>query len=262
MKIITWNINSVRLRIGILEQLIVNYQPDVICLQEIKVENHLFPDQIIKNLGFKYLVFSGQKSYHGVAILSKFSISDSFSIEFYNLEKRHIAAKIKDIEIHNVYIPAGGDIPNQNENHKFKHKLEYIQQLKYWLVDNRCINDQIILLGDFNIAPYEHDVWSSKQLRYVVSHTDIERNLLLGLKNSMSFVDSARYFVPLEQKLYTWWSYRNLDWIKHNKGRRLDHIWVSSNMINKMKAANSITEARSWHRPSDHVPYILELYDQ
>ncbi|MGI4776370.1 MAG: exodeoxyribonuclease III [Janthinobacterium lividum] len=261
MKIATWNINSVRVRIGLLEKLILSCQPDVICLQEIKVEDHLFPYQLIEQLGFKHLIFSGQKSYHGVAILSKFPISSSFSMEFYNLERRHIAAKIKDIEIHNLYIPAGGDIPDVNNNPKFKHKLEYISQLERWFIDNRRRDDKIILLGDLNIAPYEHDVWSSKQLRYVVSHTDIERVRLLELKQSIDFVDSARHFIPMNQKSYTWWSYRNLDWMKSNRGRRLDHIWISANMVGKMKHSNTLIEARSWSRPSDHVPYLLELYD-
>ena len=261
MKIATWNINSIRLRVNLLKKLIDEQQPDVICLQEIKVEDLLFPLDILAQFGYKYLYYSGQKSYHGVAILSKFPADGNFIIELYNDDKRHIAVKIKDIEIHNFYIPAGGDIPDVNENPKFKHKLEYIDLAQNWFTSNRSSESKIILLGDLNIAPLEHDVWSSKQLKKVVSHTDIERKKLIDFQNSSGFIDSARHFTPIDQKLYTWWSYRNLDWFKSDRGRRLDHIWVSANLKSKMKSATTLKDARSWTQPSDHVPYILELHE-
>jgi exodeoxyribonuclease-3 len=261
MKIVTWNINSVRLRLSLLKKLIEEQQPDVICLQEIKVEDLLFPHGSISELGYKYLYYSGQKSYHGVAILSKIQATDNFIVEFYNEDKRHIAVKIKDIEIHNFYIPAGGDIPDINENPKFKHKLGYIDLAQNWFTTNRSKQDKIIVLGDLNIAPHEHDVWSSKQLKNVVSHTGIEREKLINFQNSLEFIDSARHFTPMSQKLYTWWSYRNQDWMKSDRGRRLDHIWVSANLKSRMKSINSLKDARSWTQPSDHVPYILELHE-
>lgn len=261
MKIVTWNINSIRLRLSLLKKLIEEHQPDVICLQEIKVEDLLFPLDSISELGYKYLYYSGQKSYHGVAILSKIQATDNFIVEFYNEDKRHIAVKIKDIEIHNFYIPAGGDIPDIKENPKFKHKLEYIDLAQNWFTTNRSKQDKIIVLGDLNIAPHEHDVWSSKQLKNVVSHTGIEREKLINFQNSLEFIDSARHFIPMDQKLYTWWSYRNLDWLKSDRGRRLDHIWVSANLKGRMKSIYSLKNARSWTQPSDHVPYILELHE-
>lgn len=261
MKIVTWNINSIRLRINLLKKLIDEQQPDIICLQEIKVEDLLFPLEALSQFGYKYLYYSGQKSYHGVAILSKVPADSNFSIELYNNDKRHIAVKIKDIEIHNFYIPAGGDIPDINENPKFRHKLEYIDLAQNWFTSNRSSKSKIILLGDLNIAPLEHDVWSSKQLKKVVSHTDVERKKLIDFQNSLSFIDSARHFTPIDQKLYTWWSYRNLDWLKSDRGRRLDHIWVSANLKHNMKSATTLKDTRSWAQPSDHVPYILELYE-
>lgn len=261
MKIVTWNINSVRLRINLLKKLIDEHSPDVICLQETKVIDDLFPIQMIEEFGYKYLFYSGQKSYHGVAILSKIPVENNFSLVFYNEDKRHISIKIKDIEIHNFYIPAGGDIPDINENPKFKHKLEYIDLMQEWLTTNRSKDDKLVILGDLNIAPHEHDVWSSKQLRKVVSHTDIERSALIRLQNSLGFVDSARHFIPMDQKIYTWWSYRTPDWKKSNRGRRLDHIWVSDNLKSKMKSVNSLNDSRAWLQPSDHVPYILEFHE-
>lgn len=259
MKIVTWNINSLRIRLNLIEQLIDQYQPDIIALQEIKTVNELFPEQAIINYGYQHIYYSGQKSYNGVAILSKLPFTNKFSLELYNDDKRHIAVEIEGIEIHNFYMPAGGDLPDANLNKKFKHKLEYIRLTQEWFINNRSQNDKIIILGDLNIAPLEHDVWSSNQLRNVVSHTDIEREKLLELQASLGFVDSARHFVPYNEKIYTWWSYRNIDWQKSNRGRRLDHIWTSANLRDRMLSINSLSEARNWLRPSDHVPYCLTM---
>ncbi len=259
MRIATWNINSVRLRMGLLETLAKTSAPDIICLQETKARNEFFPENEIKNLGYKFVKFSGEKSYNGVAILSKHPIENIFSLGLYNQEKRHIAASINDIEIHNFYVPAGGDEPDININPKFKHKLEYVKLMQNWFNTNRTKDKKIILVGDLNIAPHEHDVWSSKQLKNVISHTDIERQLLTNLQNSFGFIDSARHFIPMNQKLYSWWSYRNRDWQKSNRGRRLDHIWVSAPLKNHLKQIINLKAARNWEKPSDHIPYMLDL---
>jgi len=259
MKIVTWNINSVRLRIDLLASFNEIHSPDIVCLQETKTSDETFPFDGLQSLGFEHIVFSGQKSYNGVAILSKKPIQESFSLEFYNEDKRHIAAKIDGIEVHNFYIPAGGDEPDEEINPKFKHKLEFIKLMQEWLTQNRSPLDNLILVGDLNIAPHEHDVWSSKQLKRVVSHTDIERKMLIDLQNSMNFIDSGRHFVPFDQKLYSWWSYRTPNWEKSDRGRRLDHIWVSQPLKDRLLDVVSLREARGWDRPSDHVPFILSM---
>lgn len=259
MKIATWNINSIRLRLNLLDTLTKISNPDVICLQETKVPDEFFPLDEIKKIGYPYISFSGQKSYNGVAILSKHPIKNTFSSNFYNEDKRHIAGIIEDIEIHNFYVPAGGDEPDVTINPKFKHKLEYIKLMQNWFLENRNKNDKIILLGDLNIAPHANDVWSSSQLKNVVSHTQIERELLLNLQNSFEFIDSARHFINLSEKLYSWWSYRNKDWQKSNRGRRLDHIWVSLPLKAHLKSITTMKETRSWNQPSDHVPFMLDL---
>lgn len=259
MKLVTWNINSIRLRLNLLKKLIEEHQPDIIALQEIKTTNDNFPYQDIKDMGYPYICFSGQKSYNGVAIISSLPFTKQFALELYNEDKRHIAVEASGIEIHNFYVPAGGDIPDIKLNEKFKHKLEYIRLAEKWFLKNRNKDNKIILMGDLNIAPYEHDVWSSKALHNVVSHTDIERNTLLKFQNSFGFIDSSRHIIPLDQKFYTWWSYRNKDWQKSNKGRRLDHAWTSLNLQNHISSINSLHEARNWMRPSDHVPYFLTL---
>jgi len=259
MRIITWNINSVRLRLNLLKKLTDEFQPDIISLQETKVHDDLFPILAIKEMGYDYVFYSGQKSYNGVAILSKIPISNNFSIALYNDDKRHVAIKFQDIELHNFYVPSGGDIPDIDINMKFKHKLEYIDLMEKWLISNRTKKDKLILMGDLNVAPHEHDVWSSRQLRNEISHTDIERALLIKLQNSLDFADSTRHFVPLSEKFYTWWSYRNMDWKKSNRGRRLDHIWVSDNLKDKLISIKAISDARSWLVPSDHVPYYIDI---
>ena len=116
-----------------------------------------------------------------------------------------------------------------------------------------------ILVGDLNIAPYENDVWSHKQLLNVVSHTPIETDNLKKLLNDGKWVDIMRKFVPLEEKLYSWWSYRNRDWKISNRGRRLDHIWLSGNLVSAVKKMIVCKELRDWERPSDHVPVLIEV---
>jgi exodeoxyribonuclease-3 len=259
MRIVTWNINSVRLRINLLEKLSVEYMPDIICLQETKTEDKNFPLEAIKQMGFEHVVYAGEKSYNGVAIISKYPIKDSFFLQIYNEDKRHICAKINDVEIHNFYVPAGGDEPDITINPKYKHKLAYVQSMQEWFATNRLKEDNIILLGDLNIAPHEHDVWSSRQLRNVISHTQEERSALLAFQESFNFIDTARHFVDFSEKLYSWWSYRNRDWKKSNRGRRLDHIWASKPLESSLKNISCLSDIRSWERPSDHVPCVLEL---
>lgn len=259
MKLVTWNINSVRLRLGLLKKLIEEHQPDVIALQEIKTIDDFFPYQAIIDMGYEYTYFAGQKSYNGVAILSKLPFTNKFSLELYNQDKRHIAVEIAGIEIHNFYVPAGGDIPDIHLNAKFKHKLEYIRLIEEWFCTHRSFESKIVLMGDLNIAPHEHDVWSSRQLRNVVSHTQVERAALLKLQHSLKFIDSSRHLVPYDQKFYTWWSYRNVDWQKTNRGRRLDHAWTSNNLQDNIVSINALPDARNWLQPSDHVPYFLTL---
>jgi len=191
MKIATWNINSLRLRLDLLSTFAKISNPDIICLQETKTPDELFPQDEIKKIGYKYMAFKGEKSYNGVAILSKHPIDNIFASSFYNDDKRHISAKIRDIEIHNFYVPAGGDEPDIEINPKFKHKLEYIRSIENWFLTNRNKNDKIILAGDLNIAPHANDVWSSTQLKKVVSHTPLERELLINLQHSFDFVDIA-----------------------------------------------------------------------
>ncbi len=259
IRIATWNINSVRIRLDLLARLEREFQPDIICLQETKVQDEFFPKDEISKLGYRHMVYSGEKSYNGVAIISKKKIDDQFEISLCNNDKRHIAVKIGDFELHNFYIPAGGDEPDISINPKFKHKLNYLKEMDEWFAKNRLKNDKVILVGDLNIAPLEHDVWSSKQLKNVVSHTQVERESLMKIINGFEFIDTGRKFVDPNTKLYSWWSYRNKDWKKHNRGRRLDHIWVSKPLEHRLKNITCPPEIRDWDRPSDHIPFMIDL---
>jgi exodeoxyribonuclease-3 len=262
MKIATWNINSVRLRAGLVHKLLRENDIDILCLQETKVQDQDFPEDGFRKIGYDRLFYSGQKSYNGVAVISRVPVRFDKKLDFVNDHKRHISMHMnaggKDIELHNLYIPAGGDIPDPKLNDKFAHKLDYCRELaKYYPENTR--NKEIIVLGDFNIAPYEHDVWSHKQLLKIVSHTPVEVELLEKFRASKDFVDIAREFVPHDKKLYSWWSYRNKDWRKSDRGRRLDHIWATQGIAGKVRRFDIIKDARDWQQGSDHVPVMIEI---
>ena len=259
MRIATWNINSVRLRIAHVLRFIKEQNIDVMCLQETKSPDEFFPLNDFRDIGLEYYHFRGEKSYNGVAVLSKIPISDNNHIDWCGLnDKRHISVILKNkITLHNFYVPAGGDVPDQKTNSKFKHKIQFVNEMINHFKMDKTQNR--ILVGDLNIAPYENDVWSHKQLLNVVSHTPIETDNLKKLLNDGKWVDIMREFVPLEEKLYSWWSYRNRDWKVSNRGRRLDHIWLSDSLVSSAKKLDVYKETRDWEKPSDHVPVVLEI---
>lgn len=261
MKIATWNINSVRIRESLIARFLQLHQPDVLCLQETKCEDQHFPHEAIKRLGYHHSVFSGQKSYNGVAILAKFPIKQVSTYDMNGTgHKRHIAAELPGkIILHNFYVPAGGDIPDVEQNPKFDEKLRFVDAMRDWAVDDKTAKGKTIAVGDFNIAPLEHDVWSSKQLRNVVSHTPIEREKFREAQASGDWFDALRAFTPDDQKLYSWWSYRNRDWAASDRGRRLDHVWLSPKLKGDLKSGLIVRDARGFDNPSDHVPVMIEL---
>jgi exodeoxyribonuclease-3 len=264
LRLATWNINSVRLRIGLVEQFVRAYQPDVLCLQEIKCLDEAFPYLDVRAMGFPHIHVKGQAGYHGVATLSRFPIAARGTENFCGSgEARHIAVAVegRPLYIHNLYIPAGGDIPDPEINPKFGQKLAYIRALTEWFsAGGAAATDvQHILAGDFNVAPLEHDVWSHKQLLNVVSHTPVEVEHLARLKASADWLDVMRKFVPADQKLYTWWSYRARDWRASNRGRRLDHVWATPGLESAVRQMIIVEDARGWTQPSDHVPVIVDF---
>ena len=260
MRVISWNINSVRLRINHVLKILEEKQPDILCLQETKCPDDKFPFEAIEAAGYKHIHIHGMKSYNGQAIISKHPFDDTAIHHRVGREDcRHIAATLKDFEIHNLYIPAGGDEPDIETNDKYKHKLDFVDEMTDWFKDNYTKDTPLIAVGDFNIAPYEHDVWSHKQLLKVISHTPPETERLAEMLDSLDWVDTTRHFVPMEDKAYSWWSYRNRDWKKSNRGRRLDHIWVTHPLKPALKNHEIWLDARDWEKPSDHAPIMINL---
>jgi exodeoxyribonuclease-3 len=260
MKITTWNINSIRKRLDIVHRVLNEIQPDVLCLQEIKVITELFPYEFFNKLGYVTQYIKGQSGYNGVAILGKFgTIKDVQEMQL-SSESRHLSVLLSNgIELHNFYIPAGGDVPDSVVNEKFKYKLQFFDDITAWFLNNRTAKDKIILVGDLNVAPLENDVWSHKQLLKVVSHTPVEIEKINSLYKSIDFLDAIRKFIPPEQKLYSWWSYRNRDWRKSDRGRRLDHIWVTQPLFPYVIEGHIAREVRGYLNPSDHCPVTIQL---
>ena len=262
MRVATWNINSVRLRLDLVLRFLRDHEPDFLCLQETKVVDDLFPLAAFAEAGYGHTAISGMKSYNGVAILARHPFERLPVKHWCNREDcRYVGARLADgSELHNFYIPAGGDIPDPAQNDKFAHKLEFLDSLADWWAATRSSGQPLIAVGDFNIAPLEHDVWSHKALLKVVSHTPIEVEKLGAVQASLGWTDAVRAFVPEDEKLYSWWSYRARDWQASDRGRRLDHIWVTDPLKPRLRAAQVLREARGWEpKPSDHVPVIVDL---
>jgi exodeoxyribonuclease III len=258
MKIASWNINSVRARIDIVERFLTEMAPDILCLQETKAENGVFPAKAFRDLGYAHIALNGQKMHHGVAIVSKVPLVEDRKYDWQdNGEARHIGVRLPNgVLLENVYIPAGGDIPDRALNSKFGQKLDFLGRMTQW---GKTLNEPTIITGDFNIAPLEHDVWGHKQLVGVVSHTPIEIETLAAFQASHDWVDLARHFIPEPEKLYTWWSYRSPDWETSDRGRRLDHMWASPAIAAKAKAHVVHKDCRNWGKPSDHIPIVTDF---
>ncbi len=268
LRIATWNINSVRLRLPLLKELIAALEPDVLCLQETKCPDELFPHEGVEALGFTHRAVRGMKGYNGVAILSRlpFSLRADPDPDWCSKgDCRHLSVLLDapggPLELHDFYVPAGGDIPDRDVNPKFAHKLDFVAEATAWSAARKDAGGfrRSIMLGDLNIAPLEHDVWSHKQLLDVVSHTPIEVEGLAAWQQAGEWHDAIRHFVPAEEKLYTWWSYRARDWRASDRGRRLDHIWVSPDLAGRLTGHQVLKDARDWRQASDHVPVLVEL---
>jgi exodeoxyribonuclease-3 len=263
----SWNINSVRLRAPMVAEWVAQADPDVLCLQEIKCLNEQFPEEAFREMGFKHFHVRGQKGMHGVAIASKLPLNDLGDEALCPKEEaRHQRVGVAGVELHNFYIPAGGDEPDAATNPRFAHKLAFLDRIETYFGKRAKEDSPLVLVGDFNIAPYENDVWSHKQLLKVISHTPIETEALERIRRTCDFSDVARDLIPMDEKIYSWWSYRARDWRKANRGRRLDHIWASGAAKPRALAGGRDAfriwdDVRSWEKPSDHAPVVLEIGD-
>lgn len=263
----TWNINSVRLRIDLVAKFIKATRPDVLCLQETKCPDDCFPRKRFARLGYPHIALNGQKGYHGVAVVSRLPFEAIDARHFCDKQDcRHIGvtlgerAGLRDPAVlHNVYVPAGGDEPDPAINLKFAHKLAFLDEMRTAPTLRAAPGERAILVGDLNVAPLENDVWSHQQMLRVVSHTPVECEKLAAAQTAGAWVDVMRRFVPEPEKLYTWWSYRAFDWQASDRGRRLDHVWASPALADRVTDMTVARAARGWARPSDHVPVTVTV---
>ena len=160
-----------------------------------------------------------------------------------------------DLVIENVYIPAGGDLPDREVNAKFGQKLDFLGRMTRWA---EAIDRPTLLVGDFNVAPLECDVYNHKALVKVVSHTPIEVETLGRLRDAHGWVDLGRKHIPAPERNYSWWSYRSY-WREKDQGRRLDHMWGSPELAAQSRGHRLVEETRRWDQPSDHIPLITEF---
>jgi exodeoxyribonuclease III len=262
MKIATWNINSVRLRAPLALRLLREHAPDVLCLQETKCPNELFPSEPFEKLGYVHQAIHGQKGYHGVAILSRLPFKKTATEDFCREGHcRHVSVTFENgLELHDFYVPAGGDVPDPKVNPKFAHKLDFLGAMTDFFAKRKDGRKHpVVLVGDLNVAPLENDVWSHKQLLDVVSHTPVETALLGDVKAAFDWSDVTRSFILPKVKIYSWWSYRAADWEASDRGRRLDHVWVSPALKGAVRSQAILKKMRGWAKASDHVPVIAEI---
>ena len=264
LRLATWNVNSVRLRAEQVGRFVREQAPDVLCLQEIKCREGEFPKEAFVEAGLPYLKIAGQKGWHGVATASRLPIEDTAALDVCREgHARAVSVRVAGVEVHNFYIPAGGDEADRTINPKFDHKLDFFERLTADMA-RRDPMAPLAILGDLNVAPGEFDVWHHRFMSKVVSHTPVEVEAMAALKASLGFIDLTREAAPEPQKLASWWSYRAADFRQSNRGLRLDHIWVTPGLRDAAfrlgsAAARVHDDVRAWERPSDHAPVSADL---
>jgi exodeoxyribonuclease-3 len=269
LTVATWNINSIRLRIRNVARFLKKEKPDVLCLQETKCPDDQFPHAAFERLGYTHRLVHGMKGYNGVAVVSRVPFAGTAIHHRCGKEDcRHVRVWLDTgrdpVVLDNLYIPSGGDVPDPGQNQKFAHKLEFYREMTQWFADvappaGTRNGRRGIAVGDLNVAPLEHDVWSHRQLLDVVSHTPIEVDLFGRMVKSRDRIDVPRRFVPHDEKLYSWWSYRNQDWRKSDRGRRLDHILATPALGDAITGYRIVKDARDWDKASDHVPVLASF---
>ncbi len=251
MKIVTWNVNSLKVRLPHLLDWLAQNQPDVVCLQETKTEDANFPVEEIQKAGYQ-AAYSGQKTYNGVAILSKGSTQDLvYGIpDFPDDQKRVIAATIEDIRMVCIYAPNGQSVGSD----KYQYKLQWLAALRDWMQHEIAKHPQLAVLGDYNIAPEDRDVYDPVALEGTVLVSEPERAAFRALEQ-IGLRDAFRLFEQAE-KSYSWWDYR-MAAFRRNMGLRIDHVLVSAGL--KCTACSIDKAPRKLERPSDHTPVIAEI---
>jgi exodeoxyribonuclease-3 len=253
LKIASWNVNSLRVRLEHILSWLTVQQPDVLALQETKIPDKLFPQDVFSAAGY-YSLFAGQKSYNGVAILSKKPLSDvmTYNIALAPLEQRSLFAALAGLRICNIYVPNGAHISSI----KYQYKLSWLDKLQQIIALELIKYPQLLIVGDFNIAPADIDVYDPLVFKDALLCSVPERQQLQKL-SALGFTDCYRHHHPIDQS-YTWWDYR-LNAFKRNLGLRIDHIFMSHALLGFSNSCSIDREPRCWTRPADHTPIVAEF---
>ncbi|UVW29981.1 exodeoxyribonuclease III [Massilia sp. H6] len=255
MKIATWNVNSLKVRLPHLLTWLQANPVDVLCLQETKLTDDKFPLAAINAAGYE-VVFSGQKTYNGVAILSRHPIEDvqKNNPRFDDEQQRLIAATIQGMRIICAYVVNGQEIGSE----KFAYKMAWLAGLQEWVADEMRMHPQLAVLGDYNIAPQACDVHDPAEWENHIHFTPPERDALQAFM-ALGLADAFRLFEQPE-KQYSWWDYRQMAF-RRNRGLRIDHILLSRALAERCTACHIDRETRKWEQPSDHAPVVATLSD-
>lgn len=253
MRLVTWNVNSLKVRLPQVINWLQAHQPDVLCLQETKLEDVKFPGSDIRAAGY-HAVFSGQKTYNGVAILSKTPATAPLTEVpgFGDPQRRVLAANVDGVRVVCLYVPNGQSV----DSDKYRYKLSWLATVTAWLKTESVAYPKLVVVGDFNIAPDERDVHDPKAWEGQVLCSGPERKAFQGMI-AIGLKDSFRLFDQPAQS-FTWWDYR-MNAFRRKMGLRIDHILVSEGLAPNCRACTIDVEPRRAERPSDHAPVTLDL---
>ena len=252
MQIVTWNVNSIRARMPRVLEFLDRVQPDIVCLQETKVVDELFPQSILEDAGYQ-VAFYGQKTYNGVAILAKSRIEDvhmGFGEAEFDREARVIAATVGDVMLLNLYVVNGKEVGDQ----KFVYKLAWMDCLKNYIQEHFPMQEKVVVCGDFNVTFDARDVYDPEKWEGKIHCSEPER-AALGQLMDLGLVDALRVFHE-QPEIYTWWDFRTRGF-RDNRGLRIDHFLCSPELMKHATDVRVDLEARGGEKPSDHAPVIL-----
>ncbi len=255
MKLATWNVNSLNVRLAHVEQWCAQAQPDLLGIQETKMEDAKFPRGAIEALGYE-VAFSGQKTYNGVALLAKQPIHDVVT-DLPGLEdpqRRILIATVGELRVANLYVVNGQAVGSE----KYAYKLDWLAKVTRFLEGELRNDPRLIVMGDFNIAPDDRDVYDALAWHEQILCSTPERDALRRLFD-LGLIDSFRRFDEAPGK-YSWWDYRQAGF-RRDLGLRIDLVLASESLMERASAASIDREPRGWERPSDHTPAVLELAD-
>ena len=253
MKLATWNVNSLKVRLPHLLEFLARHAPDALCLQETKCEDAAFPAAAIEQAGYRW-IHDGQKTYNGVAILTREEATHVVRgiPGFADLQKRVIAADVQGVRVVSVYCPNGQAVGSD----KYEYKLRWFAALAQWLRAELAERPSLAVLGDYNVAPEDRDVHDPEAWRGQVLVSEAEREALRALA-ALGLADAFRLFEQPE-KSYSWWDYR-MAAFRRNLGLRIDHILLSAPLAARCRACTIDVEPRRLERPSDHAPVLCDL---